>query len=263
VVSNELSLILLLGVLGCDEPAAVHNVQVKATDPIQAQDFALNAVGGLIKNGMADSASLEQEINKPGDDNPYTRVDIDDDGKRDIILIDEVVPHEKFEFIAHPGNGVPDESIAVATFTTGDDGAVQYRANYTSYVNGYDNPDYRYYDTFTRDMLWIAWLTTPSRPLYLGVPTRYSFYRAVPRQQFIIRQTMVFHTTNIRVTPPAPRSMTFHSSSFSSRVTPPHTFSSTSRNASPVSHPASAYRSTPSVSRPTVTRSYSAPSRRR
>ena len=119
-----------------------------------------------------------------------------------------------------------------------------------------DNPDYRYYDTFTRDMLWAAWLLSPSRPLYLGVPTRYGYYRVVPRQQFIIRQTTVFRTTNIRVTPPAPRSMTF--SSYSSRVTTRSPVQSrpVPVSAGPPSRPAQ-------VSKPTVTRSYSPPSRRR
>jgi hypothetical protein len=248
-------LICALMICGCDDRSSVKKVKMESTNTIQAQDFALNAVGGLIKGGMADSDALQNEINKPGDDNPYTRVDIDDDGNRDIILINEVEPHAKFEFIAHPGNNVPDQSIAIATFTTGDDGSVQYRANYTDYVGGYDNPDYRYYDTFTRDLLWIAWLTTPSRPLYLGVPTQYGYYHVVPRQQFIIRQTTVFRTTNIRVTQPAPRSMTFGSSSYSSRVTTRTPVQSRSVS-SPPSRPVQ-------VSKPTVTKSYSSPSRRR
>jgi hypothetical protein len=243
-------LICALIFCGCDDRSSVKKVHMESTNTIQAEDFALNAVGGLIKGGMADSDALQNEINKPGDDNPYTRVDIDDDGKRDIILINEVEPHSKFEFIAHPGNDVPDQSIAVATFTTGDDGGIQYRANYTSYVNGYDNPDYRYYDNFTRDVLWTAWLLSPSRPLYLGVP-RYGYYRSVPRQQFIIKQTTVFRTTNIRVTPPAPRSVAFSSSSFSSKSTPRAQTQTQSRSVStPPSRPAP-------VSRPTVSRSYS------
>lgn len=241
---------------GCDDRTPVKKVQMESTNTIQAQDFALNAVGALIKGGMADSDALQNEINKPGEDNPYTRVDIDDDGKRDIILINEVESRAKFEFIAHPGNDVPDQSIAIATFTTGDDGTIQYRANYTDYVSGYDNPDYRYYDTFTRDMLWTAWLLSPSRPLYLGVPTRYGYYRVVPRQQFIIRQTTVFRTTNIRVTPPAPRSMTFSSSSYSSRVTTRTPVQSHPVSAGPPSRPTQ-------ISKPTVTRSYSPSPRRR
>jgi len=240
---------------GCTDRSSVKKVHVESTNTIQAEDFALNAVGGLIKGGMADSDALQDEINKPGEDNPYTRVDIDDDGKRDIILIKEIEPHSKLEFIAHPGNDVPDQSIAIATFTTGDDGSVQYRSNYTNYVNGYDNPDYRYYDNFTRDLLWTAWLLSPSRPIYFGAPTRYSYYRTVPRQQFIVRQTTVFRTTNIRVTPPAPRSMTFNSSSFSSKVT-------TSRAPTQQSRPVSTPTPAP-VPRPTVSRSYSSPSRRR
>jgi hypothetical protein len=221
-------------VFGCDEQ--VSNVHVESTNSIQADDFALNAVGGLIKGGLSDANALEREINKPGD-NPYTRVDIDNDGKRDIILVDEVEHGAKFEFIAHPGNGVPDQSIAVASFTM-ESGQIHYHANYTSYVHGYDNPDYRYYDTFAHDLLWVAWLTSPSRSVYLGVPTHYSFYHTQPRTVFHTTQTTVFHTTNVHITPPAPRSMTFNSSSYSSKVTPPHYYNNTSRTTSLANHPA-------------------------
>ena len=236
-----MKLYLLLGaflICGCDEQrmSGVDNVQVEATSSINADDFALNAVGGLIKGGLADADALEREINKPGDDNPYTRVDINDDGKRDIILVDEVEHGTKFEFIAHPGEGVPDQSIAVATFTL-DGGQVHYHANYTSYLRGYDHPDYRYYDTFAHDLLWVAWLSSPSRHVYMGVPTRYTFYRAQPRVAFHTTQTTVFHTSNVHVTPPAPRSMTFSSSSYASKVTPPHSYQKTSRTVSPASHP--------------------------
>ncbi|MCK9567404.1 hypothetical protein M0R72_00475 [Candidatus Pacearchaeota archaeon] len=233
-----MKLYLLLGVFiicGCDEQTSrVDNVQVESTNSINADDFALNSIGGLIKGGLSDANALEREINKPGDDNPYTRVDINGDGKRDIILVDEVEHGSKFEFIAHPGDGVPDQSIAVATFTM-DGGQTHYHANYTSYVRGYDNPDYRYYDTFAHDLLWVGWLSSP-RSVYMGVPTRYAFYRTQPRVVFHTTQTTVFHTTNIRVTPPAPRSMTFSSSSYTSKVTPPHSYSS-SRTTSSASHP--------------------------
>jgi hypothetical protein len=116
-----------------------------------------------------------------------------------------------------------------------DGGQTHYHANYTSYVRGYDNPDYRYYDTFAHDLLWVGWLSSP-RSVYMGVPTRYAFYRTQPRVVFHTTQTTVFHTTNIRVTPPAPRSMTFSSSSYTSKVTPPHSYSS-SRTTSSASHP--------------------------
>ena len=274
----KMKLFILLGLLavcGCDEAASSHidNVQVQSTSAINADDFALNAVGGLIKNGLSDADSLEKEINKPGDDNPYTRVDIDDDGKRDIILVDEVEHGSKFEFIAHPGNGVPDQSIAVATFTM-EGGQVQYRANYTSYVRGYDNPDYRYYDTFAHDLLWVAWLTSPSRSAYIGVPTRYTFYRTQPRVTFHTTQTTVFHTTNVRVTPSAPRSVAFSSSSYSSKVTPQHSYTTTSRTSSPANHPVTFSSKSSSYSRPSYSsskssfsssssRSFSSSSRRR
>ena len=228
-------LLITTMIFGCDQTPSIGNVHVETTSSINADDFALNAIGGLIKGGLADADALEREINKPGENNPYTRVDIDDDGKRDIILVDEVEHGAKFEFIAHPGNGVPDQSIAVATFTM-EGGQVHYHSNYTSYVRGYDNPDYRYYDTFAHDLLWVAWLSSP-RSVYMGVPTRYSFYRTPPRVSFHTTQTTVFHTSNIRVTSPAPRSMTFSSSSYASKVTPPHSYSSTSRTASPASHP--------------------------
>jgi hypothetical protein len=230
-------LLLCTFVFGCDEH--ISNVRVESTNAIQADDFALNAVGGLIKGGLSDANALEREINKSGD-NPYTRVDIDNDGQRDIILVDEVEHGSKFEFIAHPGNGVPDQSIAVASFTM-ESGQIHYHANYTSYVHGYDNPDYRYYDTFAHDLLWVAWLTSPSRSVYLGVPTQYSFYHTQPRTVFHTTQTTVFHTTNIRVTQPAPRSMTFSSNSYASKVTPPHSYNNTSRTTSPANHPSTSF----------------------
>jgi hypothetical protein len=235
VLLIALSLFLLPS---CDDNQSLPKV-TQLQSSVSTEDFALAAIGGLIKNGMADPTALESEINKAGDDNPYTRVDINNDGKRDIILVKEVIPHEKLEFIAHPGDGLEDQSIATASFTIVN-GNVDYNANYTSYVNGYDHPRHLYHDSFARDLAFMMWMSSISRPVYYGVPSRYSYYRSVPRSTFTSSQTTTFQRTKINPTPVATNPSSFNKSSFVSKATPPKAtpnFNSATPKATPAFRP--------------------------
>ncbi len=214
--------ILALVLLGCSNRPLPEVTQLQSS--VSADDFALSAIGGLIKNGMSDPSALEKEINKPGDDNPYTRVDVDKDGQRDVILVKEVVPREQLEFVAHPNSG-EDQSIAKATFSV-DNGNVVYNANYTSYVNGYNNPQHIYHDTFARDLAFALWMTSITRPVYIGSPIGYTSYRVMPRDRFVTHQTTTFQQSRINPTPVAPKS-SIDQSRFTSKATPPRSSSFT------------------------------------
>ena len=220
---------LALLATGCDNSRQQYQQQrplpqvERMQSSVSAQDFALNAIGGLIQNGTSNAQALEQEINKPDEPNnpnPYTRVDTNGDNQRDYIQVRETIPQKEFEFVAHPGASAPDQSIAKIDFEVAN-GVVNYNANYTSYVNGYDDPMYRYRGSFAQDLAFFTWLSLASRPAYIGVmPMGYSYSRVVPRQQFVTHQTTTFQQSRINPTPVAPRSATVDSSRYASKVTP-------------------------------------------
>ena len=221
---------LALLATGCDNSRQQYQQQqrplpavTQMQSSVTPQDFAVNAIGALIQNGMVDANAIMQEINKPdlpNNPNPYNHVDTNGDGQRDYVLVQETIPQQRFEFIAQPGAGAPNQSIALIDFKM-ENGVVNYTANYTSYVNGYNDPQYMYSGVLPGTLPFFGWMRAPTHVVFLGsVPMGYSYGRIVPRQQFVEYQSRSFQQARINPTPVAPRSATVDQSRFTSKVTP-------------------------------------------
>jgi hypothetical protein len=199
--------------LACDNRQEIVSQQ----SLLNPEDFALNMIGGLIKSGITDAKAIENKINE-GATNPYNNVDIDKDGSRDYVMVKETNPKRQFDFVAKVSGTGQEQHIATMEFTD-ENGQPAMNANYTSAVHGYQN--HYYHDTFTRDLLFFAWMHSMTRPAYVGfVPTTYSYSRVVPRTQFASTQRTYQTTTKINPTPVQKPPANYSASKFVNKSNP-------------------------------------------
>ena len=141
---------------------------------LNAKDFDLSQVIALIRdNKIKDAADLEKKINEP---NGITNVDLDHDGKVDYIKIKESRKGGGMvlEFLAVPSSTQKiEDAVTVASVDfsrSASSNDVQIQGGYANHVNGHEGAFYTSHvhsmGPSFGEMLFFAWLFTPSRPYY-------------------------------------------------------------------------------------------------
>lgn|GEM_PF-1918990 len=192
---------------------SVKRTEVNAQNFLfNADEFDLETIISLVKeNKVKGAEELEEVIN--GEKAAISNVDIDKDGTIDYVLVKEGREGQKIalDFRAVPSSTNQEsdaETIASMTFshnTTTNE--VEVSGGYPSYANGHDNYYYSYRQPYRHggmsvgQALFLAWLFTPSRPIfYRGYRPAYFVRRPVYSRSMLSSRRSTYRTTS-RVSP--------------------------------------------------------------
>lgn len=209
---------IVIVLVGCGRSSSTNvTVTQEANPAISPNDFALDTVVGLLKQGASDGPTLEAKINDPS--TGINNIDIDKDGKIDYVqVVESQIPSgKKLELIVHASsNSIPDVTIAGIKFAQNGDG-VDVQAGYAPTID--PAGQYYYQDRLLTNMLIAQWLFMPSRPLYYvhSVPSTYAYRTRVPASQFTQTRSTFTQTTRVAPVAATPRPASFNAA----RVTAP------------------------------------------
>lgn len=174
---------------GCDDKKSRTTTRTNVEGQsylLSSDDFDLETVMGLIKDDKVKGAEeLEKAIN---DDSGINNVDIDRDEKIDYVMVKEGRDGEALllDFVAIPSSTEKEdeaETVASVRFTRDTQTSqVHVEGGYPSYVDGHHHHYYSYHHRHglsVGEALFIAWLFTPSRPLFYR-PYSMGFYSPRP-----------------------------------------------------------------------------------
>jgi hypothetical protein len=164
------------------------------------EDFDLETVVAMVKQDKVKGAQeLETFVNG---DNGVNNVDIDKDGKIDYVRVVEGKDgqHITLDFVATPSSGGEEVTVANLKFsqnTSTNEMVVE--GGYPTYVNGHSSHFYSYHTPYRHgmsmgDAVFLAWLMTPSRPLY------YNSYPVIVNRPVYNRSTLTSRRTATRTT---------------------------------------------------------------
>jgi hypothetical protein len=199
-------------VVGCDsdrhQARARTQTQTKTQKQVQAsllsfEDFDLETVVGVVKQDKVQGAAeLEKFVNS---DNGVNNVDTDKDGKIDYIRVIEGRDGQTItlDFSATPSGGGEEVTVANLRFTqntTSNEMTVE--GGYPNYVSGHDSHYYSYHRPHHHGMstgqaLFLMWLMTPSRTMYVQPVPVYTSRSVYSRSQLATTRTATRTTTKV------------------------------------------------------------------
>ncbi|MHA2280113.1 MAG: tail fiber domain-containing protein [Promethearchaeota archaeon] len=202
---------MTFAVVGCDSDRhhTRHTTQTQTQKKVQAsllsfEDFDLETVVGLIKQDKVNGAEeLEKFINS---DNGISNVDTDKDGKLDYIRVVEGRDGQAITLdMVAVGSNKEEVTVANLRFTqntTSNDMTVE--GAYPNYVGGYDSHYYSYHRPHHHGMtagqaVFLMWLMTPSRSMYMHPVPMYTARPVYSRSQ--LQTTRATTRTTTKVSP--------------------------------------------------------------